>query len=598
MFKLVRDIFKVIQLINSRRAVGLQLLILSNTAAETAIIAVIPLYLSLLTDPTLAVGSAKEKFFASLNLSHNGVIDLGHFGLVILAVIVVSNVFLVLSNKALLDFCARLGAEFSDSMFKYYLSRDYRYFLKNNSSDIINDILNESLRLHGNIVFPLFTFVSRALFLCVILSGLFFVNPKVTFAIIFIVSIYYVAYYNITRKKVLRNSELVTDLSALRFKYLLEAFGLIKELKVYRKYQHFVDSQKSAHLKINYANVQNEVIAAVSKYFFETLLFGVVCFIIYYISQSGTDIRTVLPALALYFLAAYKMLPAAQQVFSSFSHLRSNIHILDRIGDKILIGSKVDMTEGGSSLSTQFKPKNWIEFQNVSFSYDGKSNQVNNLNMKIPVGKRVAFVGASGAGKTTVANMLLGLIQPHQGQILVDDQRIDEKNLNPWIQSVSFIPQAINLMDESIQTNMSFFEELSEEKIIRAAKQANIFNFIETLPNKFQTLVGDNGVKLSGGQKQRIGLARALYFDRPIIILDEATSALDNANEYEVMKNIESIQNKTIIVIAHRLSTIRKCDVIYFFEDGRMVDSGTFTDLQNKNKSFADLVLKDGAILN
>lgn len=593
--KLIADIAKILKIVKPKRALGIQLLICLNTFAEVAIIAVIPFYLSLLSNPTLRENTFKAKFFTLFHLVNGNEVDLQNTGLFLFVVIVLANLFLIFSNYVYLKFCASLGAEFSDAMFKYYLSRDYGFFLKTNSAEIVNDILNESLRLHGNIVMPFFLLISRLLFLTMIMTGLFIVSAKATLVIICFILIYYFLFYKVTKKILLRNSKIVTNDSIVRYKTLAEAFDLIKELKIYRKYDSFIEKQKNAHLKINYGNAQNEVLGGVSRYFFETFLFGSGCAVIYYISYTGMDLKSVLPALSLYFVSAYKTVPAAHQIFSSFSHLRTHVHVLDKTGSKLLLGHQASWSRSDLNLEKRIKLSHQIEFKNICFSYDGKVDQIRNLNMKIPIGKKVAFVGASGAGKTTVANMLLGLIQPSRGQILVDGNVTDLKS-DAWIQNISFIPQIINLMDESIESNITFFEN-DLEGAQKAAQKANILPFIQSLPLQFNTLAGDNGVRLSGGQKQRIGLARALYFDRPLIILDEATSALDNANEYEVMRNIDSIQNKTIIVIAHRLSTIRGCDVIYLFDDGQVIDSGTFSELKMRNKYFEDLVAKNGAAL-
>ncbi len=583
---------QIVELVGIKKLIKIQITILLNTVAELAIIVLIPLFLTLIANPTLPADSKLLSVLTPLGLMVGTAVNIKIIGLLFFGLIAMSNCTVVVSNYKILKFCAELGASFSDKLFKYYLSRDYLFFVKSHSSQIINDIVLESQRLTSNIVFSLLTFISRLIVTVGIVSILLAVNPEMTLIASAVIVVFYFLFFKVIKKKLAGNGVIISELSTLRFKYLNEAFSLIKELKIFNKETIFAKKQYDAHLRVNVCNAQNASIAFVSKYFFETMIFGAGCFAIYTIHSSGTDLLSLLPTISLYLVSIYKLLPTVQALFNSYATLKSSQHILDQSGEKIKIGEGVQFLDGVEE-SKRIIPQKFIKLKNLSFSYDGLKNQLNNVTLEIPVNKKIAFVGASGAGKTTAANIILGMLKPTGGQLYVDDRLIDDTNREIWSQSISFISQNISLMDESAKANITLFEDAKDEDVFTPAKNANIHDFILSLEKQYESLIGDNGVKLSGGQRQRIGLARALYFNRPVMIFDEATSALDNANEFEIMKNIDNIKNKTIIVIAHRLSTIRKCDIVFLFDEGRLVDSGNFFELKEKSKDFENLISKE-----
>ena len=333
----------------------------------------------------------------------------------------------------------------------------------------------------------------------------------------------------------------------------------------------------------------------VPRYAMELVAFGSVIFLILYLlAAHDGDLGTILPVLSVYALAGFKMLPAFQQVYTSISQIRGNLAAFEALqGD--LRASAIDNPESASkpieSSREHWTPKESIRLENVLFSYPGKEEPaVKGLNLDIPVNKVIGLVGASGSGKSTAIDLLLGLIEPQQGRLLIDGEPLTVSRRRVWQNSLGFVPQSIFLADNSIRENIGFGlpqEAIDEQKVRRAATLAHLDELLSELPDGLNTRVGERGVQLSGGQRQRIGIARALYHDADILILDEATSALDGITEKLIMDAIHDFSGKkTIIMIAHRLATVKQCDTIFLLANGEVVDQGNYDELSKRNTTF------------
>lgn len=316
-----------------------------------------------------------------------------------------------------------------------------------------------------------------------------------------------------------------------------------------------------------------------------------------YLLATHQDINEALPLMALYAFTAYRLLPAFQQLFGSATVVRFNMGSLEAVEDKLKTLVRARVLEGNPrSRSLAIEPvrplQQKIELRNLVFQYpNGASPLLNNLNLTIPRNATVAIVGGSGAGKTTVVDIILGLLKPQGGSVLVDETPITPHNVTAWQRYLGYVPQHIYLSDDTLGANIAFgvaSGDLDRDRVEDAARIAGLHDFIvRELPNGYDTMVGEHGVKLSGGQKQRIGIARAVYSDPDVLILDEATSALDNLTEDMVSEAIREVfHKKTIIMIAHRLRTVRRADVIYLLENGNVADRGSYTDLFERNDVF------------
>jgi HlyD family secretion protein len=318
--------------------------------------------------------------------------------------------------------------------------------------------------------------------------------------------------------------------------------------------------------------------------------------VLYLLLTYQGDLGIILPVLSVYALAGFKLLPAFQQIYFSLALIKGNISAFESIKDDLENSKKMNKKGllGPFNLEDKLELLNSIKMQNISFTYPGKADQaLNGLNLSIPANKIVGIVGPSGSGKSTAIDVLLGLIEPQEGQVLIDDVQIQENNKRAWQNTIGFVPQSIFLSEGSIAENVAFglpVKNINLEQVKVAIQLAHLDELVAELPEGIDTKVGERGVQLSGGQRQRIGIARALYHEASVLVFDEATSALDGITEKIIMDAIHDFNGqKTIIMIAHRLKTVQKCDIIFFIDKGKVIDQGTYQELIAKNPQFKEM---------
>jgi ABC-type multidrug transport system fused ATPase/permease subunit len=337
----------------------------------------------------------------------------------------------------------------------------------------------------------------------------------------------------------------------------------------------------------------SSIVNDIPKYLIETIAIGGILGVIIIMIHSGGKIDDFLPTLTVYVFGSYRLLPLLQKMFRAIANIKFNFPILENFYQDFN-----SLPSGKGIIDSNIQKMNFnetIKLENILFSYPA-SNQViiKNQNIIIKRNTSVAIVGPTGCGKTTLVDIVLGLLEPQSGGIFVDNQQVDDTNRMSWQKNLGYVPQSIFLTDDTIRSNIAFGinpKDIDDETVIDSAKMANIHDFIENeLQDKYNTVIGERGIRLSGGQRQRIGIARALYHNPPVLILDEATSALDSLTENAIIDAIKNLsRKKTIIMIAHRLTTVKNCDVIYLMDKGVIVDHGNFDELYSKNQSFKRL---------
>ncbi|MCD1630738.1 ABC transporter ATP-binding protein [Marinobacter shengliensis] len=488
---------------------------------------------------------------------------------------------------------ARVGAELSSRLYRHYMHQPWLFHASGSSSQLTNQIAQECGRVTGQIINPLMQMNARIVMAALMAVAIFIFNPAVAITGLVIFVVAYMAMYRIVRQRLIRNGGTITSAQRMRFKLMGEGFGGIKDALLLGRQQVFTDRFDQASIRFADAQGKNQVMSQVPRFVMELVAFGSVIFLILYLlAAHDGNLGTILPLLSVYALAGFKLLPAFQQIYSSISGIRGSLTAFEGLRDDLRASATATLKLAPSENSGEhLTPRKSIELKNVQFTYPGKAEPaLRDLTINIGVNQVIGLVGASGSGKSTAIDILLGLIQPESGELLIDGEPITKQRLRAWQNSLGFVPQSIFLADSSIRENIAFGlppELVDDEKVQRAATMAHLDELLAELPDGLNTRVGERGVQLSGGQRQRIGIARALYHDADVLILDEATSALDGITEKLIMDAIHDFSGKkTIIMIAHRLATVKKCDSIYLLANGRVRDRGTYSELCQRNDVF------------
>ncbi|MEL0237957.1 MAG: ATP-binding cassette domain-containing protein, partial [Gammaproteobacteria bacterium] len=367
-----------------------------------------------------------------------------------------------------------------------------------------------------------------------------------------------------------------------RFKASTETFALIKEMKISAKENFYLSAFGRATKKFVDKEVISQAISALPKFFIEMVIFTAMISIVLFNLADDRALNSIVPVMALYAFAVYRLVPALQVVFANISFFRASAPVLGFISEKY---SQLNVSATFDTSEDRLNFHNEIIFDDIGYRYPkAEKSALEKISLQIPVNNIVGFIGVTGSGKTTLIDVLLGLLKPNKGTIHVDGIKICENNVRQWQRCIGYVPQNISLVDDSILANIALGEEpndINMNAVVSAAKTANIHDFIiSELESGYDTKIGDRGVRLSGGQKQRLGIARALYNKPNILVLDEATSALDGETEKMVMDAINSLgRHITIVIIAHRLTTLAKADIIFRLENGRISSQGTYEDM-------------------
>ena len=494
-------------------------------------------------------------------------------GAVVLAVIVLSNLIKALTTWFELRFINFRTASLSQRLFLSYLSRPYEYFLNQNTSLLGKNILQEVFQFILNVLKPATEIFSKLVVTAFICGLLVLVDPVLAMIIVLLLGGAYTLLYLFVQKILGRLGKDRFEANAQRFKTASEALGGIKELKLLGRERKFFE-RFSHYAQAMAGNiVTHQVISQLPRFIMEVLSFGGILIIVLYYLTREAGVGNVLPILALYAFAGYRLMPALQGIFSSLTTVRFNIAALDALHQdftELVPGTPAALADYGMAEPLPIHQR--IDLAGISFTYPGAREPVlRSLNLQIPKNSSIGLVGATGAGKTTIVDILLGLLLPQEGELLVDGQPVKGADLVRWQRNLGYVPQAIFLADDTMAANIAFGrppEEIDMAAVVQAAKTANLHQFVmEELPDGYATVIGERGVRLSGGQRQRIGIARALYDDPEILLMDEATSSLDGITESAVMQAIRHLAGKkTTITVAHRLSTLKDCDVIYVME--------------------------------
>lgn len=550
-----------------RRRAGLMLvLIVLMAAAETVGVLSIMPFLSVLGRPEVVHENAwLHRAYVGLGFTdtHRFMIVLGLLSIV---VVLIASAFKTVTQHVLNRFVHFLRHSISSRLLSRYLHQPYAFFLERNSADLAKNILSETDQLLLNLVQPLAQMVAQGVVIFAMCALIISHDPWMALAIILGVITLYAAIYGLVRGRLVRLGGERVAANRDRYQSANEALGGIKEVKITHCAPAYLARFDRASRLYSRHLANNDTLSQTPLYLVEAAGYcGLILIALILLLRTG-DVAHVLPALGLYGFAAYRILPAAQIVYRGFAKLRFSTPALLAVHRDLTLPEEIT-PEGATVLA----PQREIRLENIRFAYPAAPDKpvLDGFNLVIPVRTTVGIVGRSGAGKSTVMDLLLGLLSPQAGALSIDGIPVTSASLASWQKAIGYVPQHTYLADASVAENIAFgvgAAEIDFQAVQRAARAAQIHEFIVgELPSGYDTLVGERGIRLSGGQRQRVAIARALYRDPPVLFFDEATSALDSATEEAVNDAIRSLSaQKTIVVIAHREASLRACDSIVF----------------------------------
>jgi ABC-type multidrug transport system fused ATPase/permease subunit len=506
---------------------------------------------------------------------------LSALGAIVFVLLIISLAFKALTTYVQARFVQMQEYSIGKRLIERCLHQPYSWFLSRNSSDLGKTILSEVSQVVTYGITPLMELVAKSMISIVLIVLLIIVDPKLALIIGLSLTVVYLLIFNFVSNYLHRTGKKRLTNNELRFIAVNEAFGAIKEIKVGGLEQKYVnDFSNSAEIFAS-SQASAKIISQIPRYFLEAFAFGgILLIIIYKMTQTGS-FNNVLPIVSLYVFAGYRLMPALQQIYGSFTSLSFVSASLDKLYDELKNHKLVNENQNPGFLAVNKK----ITLKNVYYNYPNTSRTaLKDINLTIAAKSKVGIVGVTGSGKTTTVDIILGLLEPQKGMLEVDEKIITKQNVRSWQRSVAYVPQYIYLSDDTVAANIAFGVEpkkINQDMIEKSAKIAELHKFVtDELPKQYQTIIGERGIRLSGGERQRIGIARALYHNPQVLIFDEATSALDNQTEQAVMDAVNNLgKDITIILIAHRLSTVKNCDIIFKFENGRLVDQGSFDEI-------------------
>ncbi len=513
----------------------------------------------------------------------------------LILVFVAKNIYLTIFNYYKIRFVFNRQASLECKLFERYLFAPYVFHLKNNSSSLLRNVTTEVQILTLRLIIPSLQMMMDIIMVGAIFILLMFVEPMITLVTIGFMIFFNFIFLKYTNRKIKEFGKDVQYQRGSKIKIVNEGLGGIKDVKVLHKENYFYNAFKVSAKRTSNSHHYSQFISTLPKPYIETLAVVSLLLITLILIVQERSLVSIIPILALFGSASVKLMPAIRDITKGYSNFRYNLFVVDPIYDDIKKINVEKESRKKGSLGFDFRSN--IEIKALSVRYEGQvSNAVDNVDASIVKGEIVAFVGASGAGKSTLVDTLLGLIKPESGDILVDGESILNR-IPSWQKIIGYVPQNIYLIDDTIKGNVCFGipkQEIDEKQLYQSLGDSQLLDFIRTLPEGINSLIGERGARLSGGQRQRIGIARALYHKPALLILDEATSALDNVTEKHVMDAIEKFRGKiTIIIIAHRISTVVRADKIFLFDNGKIIDSGNYMSLLTNNNTFKKLVLAE-----
>ena len=572
-------LWDVLQSSERRSLFGVFVLILIGTLLETFSVGMMIPVLSVIASDDRKISLPFFTIEPSLDKSQLIQLAVG----MMLAVYVFKNVFLAISTWIQRGFLTRVTSRVAAQMLETYIRQPYAFHLRKNSSTLIRNTQDASIVVGAGIE-PMLTILTEGLIAGALFLVLVVVEPLGTICVIGLLLVATFVFQRFFDQKLQRWGSLRQVQKGLIIQTIQQGLGAVKDVQVLGREEWFVNKHRERQtLDANLFRRINTV-QAIPRLWFEVMAMAGLAGLVAIMLATGKDIDTIIPTVGLFAVTSFKVLPSINKLVSSKQTLKVSRSTIETIHHDLNL--PIAVNSPNHNLDFQFKN---VVVDHLDFKYEQSESLVlSNIDVKILSGEAVGFVGQSGSGKSTLIDIMLGLLTPLSGSVLVNQLEISEVKKN-WQKAIGYIPQTIFLMDDSLRRNIAIGiadSEIDEVAIVEALKSAQLEDFVASLPEGLDTVVGERGVRLSGGQRQRIGIARALYHRPSVLVLDEATSSLDTETEHGVMQAVQALQgDKTVIIVAHRLSTVEYCDRLYRLDAGRIVDEGTFDEVMNRSQS-------------
>jgi len=555
----------------------LMVLVLIGTFVEALGIGlVIPVMTTISKGGTGSSGSILQPIFDQFGIRSVGTM-VGASVLLLGAAFLLKNVYMLFLNWRQAKFSNHASQYLASTLFRSFLRRPYTFHLQRNSSELLN-VVQQEVNMTVGLITGFMALTTEFLVAGSVAGLMFFTEPVAAAATLAVLIFGTMIYTRVTKPRMTYFGQLRKKIEPERTRYLLQGFGGVKDIQVLNRGSNFSSQFENQNLKLLNTQMRSNVLKQFAPMWTEMLAMSGLIVVIWVMIWQGRSPDRIIPLLGLFVVATWRFVPSINKVLKQINDIRYSLPAVESLYNEFeYIKSQSEIVK------TQAKFTDKIEMRNLTFSYDNTpAPSLRDVNIVVRKGETVGFIGPSGAGKSTLVDVILGLLPPSSGELLVDGVNLHEQNLE-WQSTIGYVAQAIYLTDDTIRRNVAFGiaeKEIDEVALERALKSAQLWDFVESLPEKAHTIVGERGIRVSGGQRQRIGIARALYHEPQVLVLDEATSSLDMETETEVMSAIRALQGfKTILIVAHRLSTVQHCDRVYRIEDATIVAEGTLEEL-------------------
>jgi len=509
----------------------------------------------------------------------------------LIILIFISTLIIIISIYIFTKFAQEVGNILRTNLYSFFMLKPWIFHSKSSTSTYLNKIIHESNRVANNILLSILLTNAKIFTALTIIIGLIIYNPKVTLFCLFIFSISYTYIFKFVKTSIQKAGKNMTTTQDKMFKVINESFNGIKEAIIYGKQMDFYKKFSGNSTIYAKSLMIITLLGMVPRYILELIAFAIIFifFLIFTINNQDANLLASLPILATYAFAGYKLLPIFQQIYLGFTQIKSAQSALESIVAELEEISKNKLKfSNENELKEKLPILNNITLNNVSYNYQNSEKAaVDNIYIKIKRNSLNAIVGPSGSGKTTLLDIFLGLLQPQNGDIEIDDKKLDLNNTRKWQNNISYVGQNIFLLDDTIKKNICFNlvdDQIDTEKFNNALIASDALSFIKELKDAEETIVGERGIKLSGGQRQRVAIARALYHDKDLIVFDEATNSLDGISEKFVIDKLNTLsKSKIVIIVTHNIRLTKNADKIYLLNEGKVLQSGVFNELTNND---------------